>query len=325
MKKFLFSILAVGAIVACTKSEVKYEGDTEIAFAPVASTATKAAIEGTYYPTEIPFNVFAFYAVGVEPGAVTDYSQFTTSYLYNKNFEYKDNTGLFAGAEHSYYWPKTGSLVFAGYSPCVDMVNSVSQSYDFTNGLSIEGYVQSENTQETDDLMWFDQTPSSYRNEVVPVKFTHACSWLSFYVNSQTTDAEFHIKKLVLNDVQVKGDFNSRGPVWNLGYNVKKPVVVMDGDVVIPINNAMSQIDDKGVIVLPQDCVTATITYTMDNGAGVVIEQTQTFPLSAGTDGAKWNASRHYIYTIQFSATEILISPSVNKWIDVNADLIPVL
>ena len=51
MKKFLFSILAVGAIVACTKSEVKYEGDTEIAFAPVASTATKAAIEGTYYPT----------------------------------------------------------------------------------------------------------------------------------------------------------------------------------------------------------------------------------------------------------------------------------
>ena len=162
MKKFFFSILAVGALVACTKSEVKFDDASEIAFSPVASVATKAAIQGNYYPTKIPFNVFSFYAVDVEPGTVADYSQFTKVYLNNKKFEF--NGSLFSGAAgQSYYWPKTGSLVFAGYSPCIDMIKSSTQSYDFENGLTITAYEQSNQTRETDDLMWFNHTAYSYR------------------------------------------------------------------------------------------------------------------------------------------------------------------
>ena len=327
MNKFFFSILAVGAMVACTKSEVKYDDNaSEISFAPVATTATKAAIDGNAYPTAIPFNVFSYYAVNVEPGQVTNsWDSFTTLYLNNKKFAHNPAVNLFTGAEHSYYWPKTGSLVFAGYSPCVDMIESTSQSYTFADKLSIVGYVQSENTAVTDDLMWFDETDYSFRENVVPVTFKHACSWLSFYVHSNTPDANFRIKKLVLNNVQVKGDFYTKvNPTWDLRYEEKKNVVVMDADVEVPSDATQLQIDDNGVIVLPQPCVSATITYTMDNGAGVVIEQTQTFDLSAGINGTNWLYSKHYIYTIQFSAAEIMISPSVTDWDDVNGDMVVV-
>lgn len=327
MKKFFFSILAVGALAACTKSEVKFDDASELSFAPVAANATKAAIDGTVYPDDIPFNVFSYYAVDVEPGQVTDFSQFTTTYLDNKEFEYNPDSGLFGGAEHPYYWPKTGSLVFAGYSPCVDMIKSESQTYNFTDGLTITAFEQSNLTENTDDLMWFNHTAYSYRGYVgVPVTFRHACSWISFYVTSHTKDAYFHIKKLVLNGVQVKGNFNAKpgvDPTWTL-LNDKKPVTVMDGDVTIPTDHQQVKVDDDGVIVLPQECVSATITYTMDNGAGVVIEQTQTFDLTAGINGAEWLYGRHYIYTIRFSAEEILISPNVEDWTDVAGDMVVV-
>ena len=327
MKKFLFSIIAVGAIVACTKSEVKYDEPSEIAFAPVASTATKAAIDGNVYPTDIPFNVFSFYAVDVEPGAVQDYSQFTKTYLDNKVFRYYSESGLFGGKDHAYYWPKTGSLVFAGYSPDASTLTSASQAYDFTNGLTITDYVQSDNTQNTKDLMWFNHTAYSYRGYVgVPVTFRHACSWISFYVTSHTPDAAFRVKKIVLNDVKVKGTLNAKpgvDPTWSLTADTK-PIVVMSGDVEVPSNHTQVKVDDDGVIVLPQECVSATITYTMNNGAGVVIEQTQTFNLSAGINGANWLYGRHYTYTIKFSADQILISPNIEDWTEVSGDMVVV-
>lgn len=323
MKKFFISILAVGALVACTKSEVKYDDASEITFAPVASTVTKGTvIDDVHYPTTIPFNVFSFYAADVEPGPQTDFSKFTKTYLDNKTFEYKSEYGLFGGRDHSYYWPKNGSLVFAGYSPDPTTFSSASQEYDLENGLTIKGFVQSTDTKNTKDLMWFNHTKSSYREvNKVPVKFIHACSWLTFYVSSDTEDANFHIKKLVLNSVKTKADFNGNVPTWKFYDDASyvKDLVVFDSNNnnKIPYGGDPMRIDDEGVIVIPQDCVKATITYTMANGAGVEIEQTETFRLSAGADNDIWKYSRHYIYKIIFSASEILIEPAVNDWIDV--------
>lgn len=325
MKKFFFSILAVGALVACTKSEVKYDEASEISFAPVAQKATKAVIDGTVYPTNIPFNVFSFYSVQQNPGAVTDYSSFDKVYLDNKTFDYKTEEALFGGKEHAYYWPKTGSLIFAGYSPDPSEFTSTSQSYNLKDCLTIRGFVQPTNTAETHDLMWFNHTSNSYRGyKGVPVTFTHACSWLTFYVYSATPDAKFTIKEVVLNDVVTKGTFNSKTPSWTLSSNdeFKEDVVVFDGSETVPISGNPMRIDDEGVILIPQGCTSATITYTMDNGAGVVIEQTQTFNLTAGIHASDWKLAYHYIYNINFSAEAILISPSVADWTDVAGDAV---
>ena len=91
MKKFLFSVLAVGSIVACTKSEVKYAGETEIAFAPVTSAATKAnvlgAIDGTAYPTDETFYVWGYWQ---DCPAGSDNSTFTDpkTYINGQAFKY---------------------------------------------------------------------------------------------------------------------------------------------------------------------------------------------------------------------------------------------
>jgi hypothetical protein len=234
----------------------------------------------------------------------------------------KSEYGLLGGRDHSYYWPKNGSLVFAGYSPDPTTFSSASQEYDLEKGLTIKGFVQSTDTKNTKDLMWFNHTKSSYREvNKVPVKFIHACSWLTFYVSSDTKDANFHIKKLVLNSVKTKADFTGNVPTWKFYDDASyvKDLVVFDSNNnnEIPYGGDPMRIDDEGVIVIPQDCVQATITYTMNNGAGVEIEQTETFQLSAGADNDIWKYSRHYIYKIIFSASEILIEPAVNDWIDV--------
>ena len=95
MKKFLFSILAVGAIVACTKSEVNYEDASEISFAPVASTATKAAvygsIDGTTYPENETFYVWGYWQGDVPAGstytAFDDPDTYISAAVFKKNNE----------------------------------------------------------------------------------------------------------------------------------------------------------------------------------------------------------------------------------------------
>ena len=65
MKKIIFSIMAVAALAACTKSEVQYEPSGEISFAPVAKTLTKSVagyngdtFDGVF-PTNVNLYVFA--------------------------------------------------------------------------------------------------------------------------------------------------------------------------------------------------------------------------------------------------------------------------
>ena len=136
MKKFFFSILAVGALVACTKSEVKFDDASEIAFAPVASTATKAAITDLQFPSAKDFNVWAFY--GKEsPSATPTYQNYTTKYIDDATFTRRANSFNWGGKALSYYWPNNGSLVFAGYSAPESSIGGLkvgeNPTYDLSN------------------------------------------------------------------------------------------------------------------------------------------------------------------------------------------------
>ena len=64
MKKYLFiTISAALALTACTNETTEYVGDTqarEIAFAPLAQKATRAAVDGTTFPTDMTMQVAAY-------------------------------------------------------------------------------------------------------------------------------------------------------------------------------------------------------------------------------------------------------------------------
>ena len=118
MKKIISIVLGVAALAACTKTSVSYEQPGEIALAPVTrANMTKAAITGDVFPTGNDMGVYAYYNTDKTAGtAKADFLEGSALYLNDVQFVNRNNTANWGGAT-PYYWPKTGSLVFAAYSP----------------------------------------------------------------------------------------------------------------------------------------------------------------------------------------------------------------
>ena len=329
MRKFFFSILAVGAIVACTKSEVKYAGETEIAFSPVTSTATKAnvlhAIDGTVYPETETFSVWGYWQL-LDPE--TDHSAFNaaTEYIQDgKEFAKADDSNLWRGTPDRYYWPKTGSIVFACLSPADAPVTSLSHdvvndNFSF-NYNSPNGHGKLEPSK-TIDLMWTDATLSY--NEVtaaagVPVTFKHALTWITFKVlgDEHTDDGGFVINSITMNNVKGSGDFTSSDRKWVTG-NTTFNVPVFEGARNLTAEPVVIENVERGTLIIPQvtedsSNYTATIKFTNTLG-DVDINEVITIGLGPG-----WEIGKHYTYTIKFTTSEILIEPHMEDWVEVDA------
>lgn len=350
MKKYILPILGLAALVACSKTEPVYEESGEIRFAPVTSLATKAqnfnAIDGAVYPAKEWFNVTAYWK---NEKAGTDFKEGTVTYFSDRTF--KKGTTYWAG-DPAAYWPKNGSLRFACYSP--SDVKGVSHDLA-TDTYTVTDYVQSDDTGKTVDLM-VAPTPSSYDAntgaEKVSVVFEHALSWISFKVVSDE-DAEniFTIKKIVIDSVDTKGSLTAvmtetaKSKTWALssangkkGNTNVKPYVVYNNEdgVVATTTSGADYIENVtgGTVVIPQPTTTVTITFDQKAEEDAVLEnQVITLPLALGQSEVvnpdseelipiplKWEAGKHYIYTLKFAYEEddqILINPSVEEWIPV--------
>lgn len=325
MKKFLFPVLAVGALVACTKSEVKYDGETEIAFRPVASTATKAnvmhAIDGTDYPAEETFKVYAYWKSDKVAG--TDHSEFAAAakYIDGKEFAKAVDGALWRGAAKPYYWPKTGSMVFACFSPADAPVNNlthdvVADKFSFT-------FPGTAKTSETVDIMWTNTT-NSYNEKTaaagVPVTFNHALSWITFKVKGDavTSNGGFVINSLVMDQVYTGGTFTSDNKTWTSQRNPAAIEVFTESPRNLTTDYAVLEDVIAGTLVVPQDYLlnknyTATVKFTNTLG-DTNINEVVTLDL-----GRRWEIGKHYTYYITFTATEILIEPHMEDWIEVDA------
>lgn len=327
MKKFFFSILAVGTLVACTKSEVKFDDASEIAFAPVASTATKAAITDLQFPSAKDFNVWAFY--GKEsPSATPTYQNYTTKYIDDATFTRRANSFNWGGKALSYYWPNNGSLVFAGYSAPESSIGGLkvgeNPTYDLSNDkLCIYSYTQPAISKEYTELLWFGRNGSFNNrntNNPVNVEFQHALSWitLKFQGRGMTAEAnnEWKIKKIEINDILRKGNVECVGDKATWKDRTNGAGLVVYDDVNGTQLTGSAQIIEtvtNGTLVIPQQPTKVTITYSCKTPAGETI--TEVVNASLEYDGTKeWENGKHYIYTITFSATEILIAPTVAAW-----------
>ena len=339
MKKFFFSILAVGALVACTKSEMKFDDASEIAFAPVATTATKAAIDDIVFPRDKDFNVWAFYAKD-DASATPTYANFETKYITDATFTRKANTFVWGGKDQSYYWPNNGSIVFAGYSvpddsftsSPADDENPANPSYELSaDKLTINGYTQPEPRLGYSELLWFSRT-DSYNNRAngadVAVTFNHALSWITLnFRGTEATANAWEILKVEFKGVVSKADVACVGnkATWTNGTNIKDILIYGTSDEVTTATNGTTlkttsqtlENVSKGTLVIPQAAKKVEITYKFISPAGAPIVETVTADLKVGNVDS-WESGKHYIYDITFSATEILIAPSVQNWEEVN-------
>lgn len=326
MKKFFFSVLAVGAIVACTKSEVKYAGETEIAFAPVTSAAAKAnvlgAIDGTAYPTDETFYVWGYWQ---DCPAGSDNSTFTDpkTYINGQAFKYASGQ-LWQGRDKSYYWPKTGSMIFAALSPVDAPIDGgdVRAKHNFADNKFVFEYRNPSETNKTVDLLWANNTVSyseaTAGTNGVPVKFNHALAWITFRVQGESVvqDGGFKINSLILNAVNTRAQFNSLGNGSWEGHTTAANYTVFIDNLNGSQNLTGALVDlentPKGTLVIPQSKnvdYTATLKYTNYLGDTPIVE---TIDLDLGTE---WQIGKHYIYNIKFTPKEILLKPEVAEWV----------
>lgn len=330
MKRSLSIILAAAAVIGCAKTEVNYDSahQSEIALTPVSGIMTKAAVTDGVFSKNDHIGLFAYYTPDVEAGTVTDYTRFTTKFFNDTKFHCEAGASTWDGLETDYYWPATGSLVFAGYSVYVAndpaaLAKNGTASYDLaTDQLNINGFVQSYDTGSTYDLLYFGRTAESYSKNAtsVPVQFHHALSWIEIQVKGSTGslmggNRTWRVTKVMFDDVDTKGNFTYTGTSsqkveWNS--NSPEDIVVYSGDQALTNSYEVIENVTAGTLVIPQDAdkLYATIEYA--SPAGDPIKEVVEIDIPAQTP--TWEAGKKYTYQLTFSPQEILVAPSVGTW-----------
>lgn len=236
MKKYIIlTLTAMAALAACSKMEVAPEAQREINFEVANSVRTKATSGAKY-----------------ENGAFGTYAWFNAANDFMVNEKVDLSGGVWKTVDHTFYWPKSGSITFISYSPfkgtsdTAGTVPAVTQS-----SITYTGYEAG-----TEDIMYADKvTCSSNVNEVadtvggtadsgykgVPTVFHHALAKLSFkmkanfvtYVDATTntrTSWDVTVTSAKISGFKTTGDcaltLNTDGKTWD------KPVTKIGTDTV---------------------------------------------------------------------------------------------
>lgn len=342
MKKVL-TIIAAVAMVACSKTALVYENN-ELYISPVAENTTKAMMPSGKFLGE-SFNVWAWHnptpalsdAVQTFRNGVADQS--TTVYVNEKPFIQKDAVNDLWGGRVAYYWPNTGSLLFAGYHAPGLTDDQVTYTFNATdNKMVFTDVKQSAVTAEgyADDIMYFNMTPSSYNkitNEV-HLKFNHALSWITVTLAKRSDpviEAEITIEDVMFTKVSEKGTgiVEEFSPISWTASDAKNfafpglPMVLeydmIDGKEATKIYKLQEH------LFIPQGIDgLLVVTYSVKSTDGSKFTEIYKVDLRSLKEGAHntWDAGKHYTYNLSIGTDEILVTPSVEPWENVGTDIL---
>ena len=352
MKKIFFSLVAIAAFAACSKSEVEFEEATTIRFTPVAHNLTKSVagvnLDGSHNATFPADQDLYIFAVAQDQDADGTFKDTWSTYLNDAQFiSSRLDNGVYEG-NNPYYWPNVKPLKFAGYSEACNSA-SLNPTMNFTtNQLTIEGYVQNntENTAEgTNDLMWFPCDGVSYTKAsgTVPATMKHACSWITVkIIGDGVTGDNYKIHNLTINQFYHSGNATcgATAASWTTTGTRADEVLFNNADgETFPKDktgetaNAPKVFEDvaNNMVIIPQKPTSINITYSYVPQTGVesITEVVKDLDLKITADAADvknlWESGKHYVYTITITATEILIDPTVAQWTDVPVTTTPAI
>ena len=337
--------LAVIAASACTSVDVPEHPDA-ISLVPVAEVAGLKSVSGpvsSYSPDE-SFVVYAYHSTtSSENQSWTEFygdGSGVKSWIDAGRFA-SQGAGSWGGSPNAYYWPKTGHLMFAGFSPA-DIVSeaapgqarALAAAYNLEatspafalTGFQQGNYSSAEKDNKMVDLMWFninDNGSKPVNNSIsgakVPVVFHHSLAWLTFnFKAAQSNSEKFYLVSATLNKINSKGDLvaTTNGAAWsNLSepqdyalYNTSASGTLLDGAGVTADN----------LLVLPADFTSAAqgtyaLTLKFKQGSDNQLEQTVSFALNSLAQKS-WEAGKHYTYNVTLSVSPIILEPSVDAW-----------
>lgn len=357
MKKIFIALAAVAALAACSKVEATYEQDVEINFNPVTANRTKAMVTGTTFPEE-NFNVWGYYKQIPQGRTIAQWmasSEEQQEYIVEKPFT-KKSDGLWGGVS-SYFWPKVGSLMFAGYYPTNPPAAEIE--YTFDNSVSemtvtdyvagnyqTTGYVDIHTTtSHVEDFMYFNMTPTSYNSTTqsavgvvgnnVDVVFRHALSWINVVLVKDVNtpeDAEITVHSVKFNSVLPQGDAvvdNSPDAttdeiVWTAEGTPVNVEVCPNDDTSTPfvesdvVLTTTDNLLNKQPLFIPQAMAgDLVVKYTIASTDGSKFTETKSINLDGLAGNGAWQPGRKYTYTIIIGTSEILIDPTVEDWVNV--------
>lgn len=332
MKKIFFSLVALAALAACSKSEIAYEQTGEIGFVPVAKKATKVAEDDAVYNTNLDMYIFA------NTYTDADVNSFTQPYFANARFEHRDD-GIFGGADAFYYWPNVKKLKFAGLSASGNVNANNGATPELTANLEIQldGYAPGTGGAEEgdNDLMWFPATQAYGKSDVpgtgntaatddnIEVVMQHACAWVTINIkgNGITGDTNpWTITNVSFKDLSQSGNVLLGTIADWTSVAAGTPCSVFTGTKELETDFAnFTQIGNfKDLIVVPQATKKLYVTYEYDSDPQSntipTFSETKEIELTYGTSGDTWAAGIHYIYNITIGTKEILVEPTVTTW-----------
>ena len=342
--RILISASVLVALFSCTKVEVRAPqiDQKEVCFnEPVVSNLTKATgeITGPYPPGE-SFGVFCIQ----HSDEFTEWSAGST-YINGGEFRYNGSLNGWAGYPVGYYFPMSGYLSFAAYSPFRAHSTETPQppgtghiSYG-ADGLTITHFSIPEVPAEQYDLMFSERiykrqssTGAGEGYEGMDLKFQHALSSIKFNVQKKEAydGDEVKLTGIRLGKVQYKGSFAEsitnekpadfeHNPTWDLTDDLHDSYTVFSGS--LPVTqyglNNYHEIG-QGLILMPQVLTTNWDAYITVDYSVNSTEMTATVRLHELTD--KWEMGKRYTYNIILQYDKITFGPTADGagWGDVN-------
>ena len=343
MKKILFlASLAAVAMTSCTSESNEYVGGNntpkEISFFPVNQKATRAAVQGTTFPTTNTMEVRAYQTA---PTAGDYFDKTTFSYQFLNGAADATNNPNYWGGNPPRYWPLgaaslnffavSGADVAANDITIASELASATVSYKTTGNTSANTY--SETTQS--DIMYaFGRQSVGVAGNVltfpaVGMEFKHALALIKFQVKAGNAASEaITITSIVVNGAKYTGSLalsNNAAAAKAASGDVATTVTWTPDNAVdnVTVNNsAIGALDDAAF--KPADggaegtWACAMIIPGTGNGiSNFVINYTlggKAYSYTYNPSLANTVAGTVYNYNIIMSLHEIQIVPSVTAW-----------
>lgn len=338
MKKNLFFLAAAAvALASCSNddttavnSSVGNQQQKEISLFAVNQKATRAAVDGTAFPTTLDMKVAAYQveATGGSAGAYFDATTFKYQYVGGS----ASGSGSYWGGETAKFWPLTPAYINFLAIANANGDNATGVTWNTYPTTGVVAITMSDNSSAQRDLMYAigDGAVTQSGNSLsfpdkVDMEFKHAQAWIDFKVKANSTVET----AITINSITLTGaKYNGKYTVTHTAYNDKTGQGVAGawsalGDaqnIAVPGWSATALTTSfatvgNGLMIVPDDAATGdftsfTINYTFD---GKTYEYTYT-PASTQVEQAK-----HYIYEINFTLHEIYINPTVEDWADQSA------
>ncbi len=316
--EILSIVILLAGMASCTKTDRLYDDDmTEIAMRPVMSVMPKAPVTGTEYPAGASFGVVACYSSEYGDGQEwTAPSSEPLLYIDNREFGKSGDT---FSANPACYWPHSGSLVFAGYSPYnQDVDPSFAPS---SKTLSIKGFVSDGQT----DLMYFLPELSNGHlkglntsTTPVPVSFSHALTLLEFNIKGIEGDEPIILKKISIASGKwySTGDFTvtaGGNPKWENVVTSGSALEIYSSDSGHPITTTPFSVSGLVIPGATVDMAANAMDITIDYEVNAAHTHQKSGTVEASLQPT-WVIGNKYIYDITIASGFIVVDPSVGNY-----------